>query len=42
MRLCGVRDNVWSVLMVTGLDKIFEFTEDVMTSLASLQIEADR
>jgi anti-anti-sigma factor len=42
MRLCGVHDHVWSVLMVTGLDKVFEFTEDVMTSLASLQIEADR
>ncbi len=26
---------------VTGLDKIFNFTEDVATSIASLQIEAE-
>ena len=26
-------------MIVTGLDKLFEFTEDVATSLASLHIE---
>jgi len=31
---------VWSVFMVTGLDKLFDFTDDVATSLASLQIES--
>ena len=25
MVLCGLRDEVWSMLMVTGLDKIFTF-----------------
>lgn len=39
LRLCSVADTVWSELMVTGLDKIMEFTDDVSTSLASLQIE---
>lgn len=39
LRICAVCDPVWSVLLITGLDKIFEFTDDVSTSLASLQIE---
>lgn len=38
MRICGVTDEVWSVLMVTGLDKVFTFTPDTLTALASLQI----
>lgn len=38
MRICAVPDSVWGVMMVTGLDKIFEFTDDVATSLASLQL----
>jgi anti-anti-sigma factor len=39
LRICSVGDTVWSVLLVTGLEKMFEFTDDVSTSLASLQIE---
>jgi len=38
MRICSVSDPVWGVLMVTGLDKILDFTEDVSTSIASLQL----
>ncbi len=38
MRICSVEDQVWGVLMITGLDKIFEFTDDVTTALASLQL----
>jgi anti-anti-sigma factor len=38
LRLCSVADPVWSMLMVAGLDKLFDFTDDVSTSLASLQI----
>ncbi len=34
-----VNSQVWGVFLVTGLDKIFEFTKDVSTSLAMLQIE---
>ncbi|MHC5002626.1 MAG: STAS domain-containing protein [Planctomycetota bacterium] len=39
LRVCSMNDACWSVLLITGLDKIFEFTEDVATSLASLQID---
>ncbi len=39
LRLCAMSDQVWSVMLFTGLDKFFEFTGDVATSLASLQIE---
>ncbi len=42
LRVCSIGDTVWSVMLVTGLDKLFEFLDDVSTSLASLQInEAD-
>lgn len=41
MRICGAADAVWSVMMVTGLDKVFEFTDDVTISLASLQLLGD-
>ena len=40
MRLCSVNDTVWSVFLVTALDKLFDFTDDVSTALASLQINA--
>ena len=36
--LCEVNSQVWGVFLVTGLDKIFVFTGDIATSLASLQI----
>ena len=38
LRMCSVRDSVWGVMMVTGLDKIFEFNDDVSTALASIQL----
>ena len=38
LRLCSIGDAVWSVMLITGLDKLFEFMDDVSTSLASLQI----
>ncbi|MHC4430071.1 MAG: STAS domain-containing protein [Planctomycetota bacterium] len=40
LRICSARDTIWSVFLVTGLDKLFEFTDDVATSLTSLQLEA--
>jgi len=40
LRICSVNDSLWSVFIVTGLEKVFEFTDDVATSLASLQIGA--
>ncbi|MFM9994877.1 MAG: STAS domain-containing protein [Phycisphaerales bacterium] len=39
LRLCSVTDQVWSVMMVTGLDKVFSFAPDPMTALAGLQLE---
>ena len=37
--LCGLNTQVWSVFLVTGLDKIFEFSDNVPTALATLQID---
>jgi anti-anti-sigma factor len=39
LRLCSLSEPIWSVMMVTGLDKVFEFAEDTMTALASLQLQ---
>ena len=36
--LCSVDDRVWSVMMVTGLDKLFNVAPDPMTALASIQL----
>jgi len=38
IRLCGTGDTVWSVLITTGLDKVFDFNEDVSAALASMQM----
>lgn len=39
IKLCSVSDEVWSVLLITGLDKVFRFAPDPMTALAGLQLE---
>jgi anti-anti-sigma factor len=39
LKLCSINDQVWSVMLITGLDKVFRFAPDPMTALASLQIE---
>jgi len=39
MRLCSVADAVWSIMLLTGLDKVFHFTPDKATAIASFQIE---
>lgn len=36
--LCGISTHVWGVFLVTGLDKIFEFADDVASALASVQM----
>jgi len=36
--LCGVNNQVWGIFLVTGLDKVFNFTNDVATALATLQL----
>jgi anti-anti-sigma factor len=36
--LCSVNTHVWGVFLVTGLDKIFEFADDMVSGLAGLQL----
>lgn len=36
--LCNVGDHVMSTLMVTGLDNIFDLSQDVSTALATLEM----
>lgn len=36
--LCGIQTNVWGLFLVTGLDKVFEFADDVANGLATVQI----
>jgi anti-anti-sigma factor len=38
LKLAGVNTRVWGVFLVTGLDRIFEFVDDVPSGLAALQI----
>ncbi len=39
--LCSLSEDVWQVLKVTGLDKVFRFAPDPMTALATLQLEQE-
>lgn len=39
LRLCAIRTEVWGVFLVTGLDKVFEFGDDVSSALASVQLD---
>lgn len=39
MRVCSVVDAVWSIMLLTGLDKVFHFSPDQATAIASLQLE---
>ena len=36
--LCEINTQVWSVFLVTGLDKIFDFTKDISAALAKVQL----
>ena len=39
LMLCRVSDGVWTAMIATGLDRVFEFTEDTTTALAALQLD---
>ena len=41
LRLAAVHDTVWSVMMLTGLDKVFDFAPDKATAIASLQLDPE-
>ena len=36
--LCGVNTRIWSTFLLTGLDKIFKFSDNVTTGLATIQM----
>lgn len=38
LKIAGINTRVWGVFLVTGLDRIFEFVDDVPSGLASLQM----
>ena len=40
--LSRVNTQVWGVFLITGLDKIFECTNDVSTALATLQLASPK
>ncbi len=42
LMLCSVGETVWSTLMLTGLDKVFQFAPDPMTALASIQLRQEQ
>lgn len=39
LKLCCLGDQVWSVMLITGLDKVLQFAPDTLTALAGLQLE---
>jgi anti-anti-sigma factor len=38
LKLAGVNTRIWGVFLVTGLDRLFEFVDDVPSGLAALQM----
>lgn len=40
LKMCGINTQVWGVFLVTGLDHIFDFVDDVPSGLTALQIES--
>lgn len=40
MILCTLSDELWSVILLTGLDKVFTVAPDTATALARLQIDS--
>lgn len=36
--LCSISNQVWIVFMATGLDRVFDFSTNVPTALATLQM----
>lgn len=39
--LCGTSEDVYTVMKITGLDRMFRFASDPLTALAALQIEEE-
>jgi anti-anti-sigma regulatory factor len=41
-RICSVTDRIWGILLATDLDRVFDFSEDVTTALAALQMSRNK
>lgn len=39
LKLCSLNDEVWTLMLATGLDKVLHFSPDPLTALAGLQLE---
>lgn len=39
LKLCALVDEVWTLMLATGLDKVLRFAPDPLTALAGLQLE---
>ncbi len=39
MIICNISDTIWSTMLATGLDQVFEFIENTPVALASLTFE---
>ena len=39
--LCGIGTNVWGLFLVTGLDKVFDFADNLATGLATVQLDPE-
>ena len=39
--LCGIDTSIWGLFLVTGLDKVFEFADNLANALASVQLHPD-
>jgi len=40
LRIAAVPDPVWALFLTVGLDKIFDFSEDVPNALAAIQLDS--
>lgn len=41
LRFCSVGNDVWSLMLLTGLEKVFKFAPDPATAIASLQLDRE-
>ncbi len=39
LKLCAINSHVWGIFLITGLEKLFDFTDNVALGLASIKIE---
>jgi len=42
MILCAINSHVWGVFLITGLDKLFDFADNVSLGLAAIQIDPEQ